>query len=428
MEKVFSLNSAEEFELWLESLRVYYQQSTGGAASDHSLPSEHNFRGELRSALEVIGDLVERCPTLLAEMINSDHPEKLSFRTEKELTRFIREHDQLKAKLQGLLDFWEYLRRCRVLGLSVARHHKVSRPEFRAFGLLMNDQIEAFLAGESWGSMARKHSDYTFHHIIHRDILSSVEIQGTREELERVFHHFFAVLTAVQYAQTQIQSSFKYQKLRILLSYCYHGYQQFLTTLDQANQYLRYTQPDLAEAVEAIRFGLKLEVRRIFDQELGEVTSEQKLHEIYSNIESGLGLLRHASRQSFTSLVRELNPQFNELDLFLELRNQQSASVQLKEDLKELYDLARDPKTQHSESDFAHLLKSLTRFRRGSMRVLFFKDWHPFEQFHRELEASESRERAFILHRFEVYLSTLIGEVGKRAILHRDGSMAQGIG
>jgi hypothetical protein len=52
------------------------------------------------------------------------------------------------------------------------------------------------------------------------------------------------------------------------------------------------------------------------------------------------------------------------------------------------------------------------------MRYLMFKDWSLFERFH----AGFSRERppkAFVAaaHQFEVFLRTLIREIGKRSVL-----------
>ena len=64
------------------------------------------------------------------------------------------------------------------------------------------------------------------------------------------------------------------------------------------------------------------------------------------------------------------------------------------------------------------LVGGLDAFRRGTMRHLMFKDWSLFERF----QAGFSRERsprAFLpaAHQFEVFLRTLVREVGKRSVL-----------
>ena len=64
------------------------------------------------------------------------------------------------------------------------------------------------------------------------------------------------------------------------------------------------------------------------------------------------------------------------------------------------------------------LVTELEAFRRGSMRYLMFKDWSLFDRFH----AGFSRERApraFLpaAHQFEVFLRTLVREIGKRSVL-----------
>jgi hypothetical protein len=424
---LFDLNALQEFDLWLESLSAYFRQASK-PAGERKKAAEVNYRRQLGSCLEVMGDLVKKCPIILREQA-AEGAEGVEIDPGRgnDLKRYIRTHDTLGVELGYFVSFWEFLQRSRVVGLGLGGAPAVGRAEFRAFGSLVDHEIQEIQKNQVYQAMVLRSSDYAFHHVVDRDILSSVEAVGAREELERIFLEFLHILAALQHTQLLMQKSFKHQKLMILLSYCHSSFSQLLGTLDHASQYLDYYQPKIAEAVESVKFGLKIEIQRIFNQELATVSEDQKLQEIFSNMESGLGLLRHASRQSFSSLAQELNPEFDEKMLFRELRNQESAAEELTEDLKRLYDLVREPETQHAEAHFSALLTAMEGFRKGSMRVLYLKDWQPFEQFHKELETSEARERAFILHRFEVFLSTLIGEVSKRAILHRDSSFA-GIG
>jgi hypothetical protein len=60
----------------------------------------------------------------------------------------------------------------------------------------------------------------------------------------------------------------------------------------------------------------------------------------------------------------------------------------------------------------------LDAFRRGSMRHLMFKDWALFERFNVGF-GRERPARTFLpaAHQFEVFLRTLVREVGKRSVL-----------
>ena len=65
--KVFTLNSLEELQLWLESLAVYVQHAGKPVASKESVPSGHNFRPDLKNTLIALRDEAKRCPIILHE-------------------------------------------------------------------------------------------------------------------------------------------------------------------------------------------------------------------------------------------------------------------------------------------------------------------------------------------------------------------------
>jgi hypothetical protein len=427
--EVFILNPLEEQQLWLESVSAYFQHAGKLFASKHEVKENHNFRSELKNALIILRGETKRCPLILLQEMETDRVEpQPSGGSDQELKKAILEQQDPSGHLADFISFWEFLQRYSVIGLSLGRHQNLSLAEFKCFGLVLAARAREYLDSQGFLYLLKRRGTYNFSHLIQRDILSSVETRGTREELETVFHCFLDLLCIVQYCQEQMRYSFRHQKLIVLLTYCHHSYLRFLKVLDSAAQYLKYGKPELVESVLSIKFGLKLEIRKIFEQELKDTYQNRRMKEVYSSMESGLGLLKHASRQAFTSLVREFNTDFDELSVFQELKDQEAASNQLTHDLQELYRLVKDPNTQHTEEGFGELVRVLQDFRQGSMRVLFVKDWQPFEQFNRELETAETRERAFILHRLEVYLSTLIGEVEKRAILHRDVRFVQETG
>ncbi|MEJ7713850.1 MAG: hypothetical protein WKF84_29395 [Pyrinomonadaceae bacterium] len=61
---------------------------------------------------------------------------------------------------------------------------------------------------------------------------------------------------------------------------------------------------------------------------------------------------------------------------------------------------------------------ALTRFAKGSLRYLMYKDWETYERFAEEVnKAHGAVELAPVLHRFDCYLETLLGQVRMRAVL-----------
>lgn len=425
MTSVLSLNPVEEFHLWLEALVVHYKRTGKPLFANKLIPIDRNYRDELSNSLHVIQDLVESCPKIVDSELGELSHGELGFRLDprRDVKEQIRRDEVMGKRLGEFLDLWDFMLRYRLLGVSMVRGEEVSRREFKAFGSILADQIANFCRSRAYTFLIKRHHTTKYQHIIHRDIIHEVEIEGSREELERTFLEFFRVLSTVTYFQTQMQRSFKYQKLVILLIYCHFRYTKLLTALDQAHQYLGYCEPQMAEGIQTIKFAIRMEVKRIFGQEFQRIQSERKVDALYSEMEAALGLLKHASQQSFTALVKTLNPAFDEMRLFRYLQRERVDSQQLLKDLNQLYTLATDSETRTTQQGYNRLIEELDQFQAGSMRTLFFKDWKPFEQFSEELKTSEVRERAFILHRFEVFVSTLIGEVSKRSILVRSAAM-----
>ncbi len=406
------LNLFEEFELWLESLVAYC-----GCAGQHLGKSEPdkegNFRGELTAVAEVLGQLQELCPKIIEPetgKVSADHDSPFT--------------DLEKTGRQGLIQqygdffqFWEYLQRARLVGVSMCRHASLSLPEYRAYASLLSDQIAKYRSTEAHELLTRKYLFLKYQHLIQRDLVSSIEVDGVREELSRIFFEFLRILSYLDYFQNSIRRSFKYQRLIILLHFFQHSYRKLLKILEQSHRYLGYSLPHLSQEVTSVRFALKMEVKRIFKSELKDLEAQQKLGEIYSRMETALGLLVHLTQQSFMGLVRQLNPAFDEKSLFSELRDQQAEALRLVGDLNKLYKLTVKASGERDDAMFKQVVDAMDRFQEGSMRLLFFKYLEPIEEFGKELHQVDGEQQAFVLHRLEVFLSTLIGEVSKRAVL-----------
>ena len=141
--------------------------------------------------------------------------------------------------------------------------------------------------------------------------------------------------------------------------------------------------------------------------------------EPYQGAATGVGgILRDIFQQNIIALAETFSSDVDGRTLFPDYRTRRDQSVRLREDLWSLvvatvtYEKAPDKKSLKG------LVDGLDTFRRGSMRFLMFKDWSLFERF--QLGFSRERPaRSFLpaAHQFEVFLRTLVREVGKRSVL-----------
>ena len=167
--------------------------------------------------------------------------------------------------------------------------------------------------------------------------------------------------------------------------------------------------------LERLVFSIEMEVRKVMELELVDVVLMKDPKLIFTRMEDASGILarplpaeRH--RRSPRRSRRRSTGGHSSRSTGRKLEQ----SLKLRDDLWELVQAVQAFSRTPDKKSLRALVDALDSFRRGSMRHLMFKDWSLFERF----LAGFSRERtprAFLpaAHQFEVFLKTLIREVGE---------------
>jgi len=174
----------------------------------------------------------------------------------------------------------------------------------------------------------------------------------------------------------------------------------------------------ITEGLERLVFSIEMEVRKVVELELVDVVLMKDPKLIFARLEDAGGILRDLFQHSVIQLAETFSSEVDGRTLFGDYRTRLEQSLKLREDLWALVQATSTFGTEADKKTLKALVGELDSFRRGSMRYLMFKDWSLFERFH----AGFSRERppkAFVAaaHQFEVFLRTLIREIGKRSVL-----------
>lgn len=174
----------------------------------------------------------------------------------------------------------------------------------------------------------------------------------------------------------------------------------------------------VAEGLERLVFATEMEVRKVMEVELVDVVLMKDPKLIFARMEDASGILRDLFQQNIIGLADTFSSEVDGKALFPDYRTKFDQSLKLREDLWALIQATALYVKTPEKKLLKGLVGELDLFRRGSMRYLMFKDWSLFERFH----AGFSRERpprAFLpaAHQFDVFLRTLIREIGKRSVL-----------
>jgi hypothetical protein len=176
--------------------------------------------------------------------------------------------------------------------------------------------------------------------------------------------------------------------------------------------------PTLQESIEGFIYCIPLELRKVIDTELTDISSFKRTETVYTSIENSHGILRDSYQQSVVQLAQVFEPSVDGKRIFAEYDTKLEQSLALRRDMirliRAVHYFARggDPE---SADQFKEMVST---FNDHSLRYLMYRDWANFETFNSEIERCDSIGGLVqIAHRFETYLRTLLREVSKRGVL-----------
>jgi hypothetical protein len=186
------------------------------------------------------------------------------------------------------------------------------------------------------------------------------------------------------------------------------------------NRLLRFPdqEDDLYGALDGAAYVASIELRKVYQHELTNVTEIRPTPQARARIEASQGLLNDSFQQTLVGFARLLDPSVNDFDVFPVFREKLNASIILRRDLWELLQDVKKAEQTVETHPLEELNAKLNKFVQTSMRHLMYKDWETFERFVEEITRTSNRnDLTPILHRFGAYLETLFGQVKMRSVL-----------
>jgi hypothetical protein len=174
----------------------------------------------------------------------------------------------------------------------------------------------------------------------------------------------------------------------------------------------------VAAGLERLVFSVEMELRKVMEVELVDVVLMKDPKLVYARMEDASGILKDHFQQSIIGLAETFSSDVDGRALFPEYRTKLDQSLRLRDDLWGLLQAVQAFSRAGDKKALKAMVDTLDEFRRGSMKHLMFKDWTLFDRFHSGF-SRERTPRAFLpaAHQFEVFLRTLVREVGKRSVL-----------
>lgn len=196
--------------------------------------------------------------------------------------------------------------------------------------------------------------------------------------------------------------------------------------LESRSEEFRAVDPDFADLLDGASYVSSIETRKVFDQELSGVMEIRSIPSVFARFEAAHALLLEGSQQTVIALAKHLNGEIDAADIYPYLNVKRDSSVLLQSDLRSLAADVASAETLADAASAEMVRKKLDDFLSGSAKYLYYKDIETIERFYEEIEfAGSQSEIQQILHRFNAYLETLLGQVSLRSVLDQvDGPQA----
>ncbi len=186
------------------------------------------------------------------------------------------------------------------------------------------------------------------------------------------------------------------------------------------NRLLRFSgeENELFSVLDGAAYTASIELKKVYNQELTNLVGIRSMPSVYAKIETAYSLLNDSFQQTLVGFARLLDPSVEAEKIFPNFYVKYEQSVILRQDLWSILQAVQRVEHAPEKTEIAALNEILTRFLRGSLHFLFYKDKETVERFVEEiLVTTDKKDLVPILHRFGAYLETLFGQVNMRAVL-----------
>jgi hypothetical protein len=415
MLRSLELTAFEEFEIWLDTC-VAHETNRGLIPGLVRAGNEGRLFEQIQTAQEILEELIRCCGAV--ENLQKQEMQNIELSLQfpdKSLAPVIARHQQLCWQCLGTLsDFSKKADSLKLLYDGLLRLPDITAAELAAAGYLSVQAVNQLLAGESLLYLRQKNFDWKLHHTLQNEVSSSIEEAHLKDRVELILGQLFYLLKLIQYLRAGMRRAYKARKLALLLALSYFKCRDLFGVLDDSRKQFASTHSELAETFQALSSGLKMEAGKAFKLELRDIQKETTTEQAYPKVERGIGILQNALQGSIDSLARALQLQH---EFFWDKSERHEESVTLLNDLHAIYELVSRIEETGTGDSWAEVQESLRHFQDTSMKALFARDRKTLQQFAEEIEYCDPKARLFVLHRFEVYISSLIVEVKKRAAL-----------
>lgn len=411
-----------ELEMWLRSFERYFR------IRNQPLSEDSTRTLAIRSFYEEIGlvaNAIERVTKLCTLLSSEDRVSQERF--EKYVENFLKQDDiadpyvarllRQASPASGFTLLRESFEDLKLLLNELSKLSRIPYATFQSVGRLIYREIRR---NDYLTMLMDKKFKLAYDRITAEpitDLIRGIDDRNRRRLVANIFLQFFRLLHYLEYANPR-KRHMDELRTSVLIFSLVASETRALVDYIQKEQARLGPHSGFPETFESFVYCVPLELRKVINTELTELTSFKQADTIYMRIENSHGILRDCFQQSVIQLAQGFDPDVEGKTIFPQYRTHLEQSRMLRRDLVALILTVRRF-SEHKTEERAETMKRLiSRFYDRSLRFLMYRDWSSFEAFAAEILKCESVPGLLqIAHRFDTYLKTLLREVNKRGVL-----------
>jgi hypothetical protein len=252
-----------------------------------------------------------------------------------------------------------------------------------------------------------------------KQVVDNIDTPEVKEPVRAVFQDILRLLECLGLIESHLRQVDSAEETFALFQLIHDEARQLVNFIRTDALNCPHLGDELADTLDGITFVINHDLQRVFENDTRTILSQRATHLILSEVHKAHDVLTNCLQQSTISLAMVFDRTLVGSKLFDNSDVRHKQSLQLCQDLLTLHQLVETFSAEDGEEGMKSLMAGITKFQLESMEYLMYSDWPQFESFCERIRIStaDSPSLAAVLHQFQCYLETLLGQVRMRAVL-----------
>jgi hypothetical protein len=421
-----AIDSLFGLETWLKGVRSFLNiEHLPLADSEKEGLLSRSFLSEIK----IIRNAVQICETYACEVLNVGHAEELEpekvIEDKIKKERILDSHtNRFLAQISPVDSLSQLLDSLNDIRISIDAYHRHPNPGFQLF-LTLGRNYRQELKNCRYIDMLMSQRFRMQYDLIDNRSLTEV-LRGIRDEqvqrnVALAILFIFRFLKYLKYIHGDLENDRTLKHHLVIFSLLHEEMEHLSNFLKARMLKGKGTGQDLRNAADLVAYSFKTESRKVMSRELVFVAREMEPATVYARMENSHGLLLNCCQSGILSLVKAVDPGFDEQRLFPRRVERIAMGGQIRQDLWGLRQWLIELSENETVPDSNKIIERLTSFKEKSLSSLMYRDWAGFENFMETLAISNnSAEIMSRMRKFINFIEDLIQEVSKRGMMRND--------